>query len=261
MATAAPAPVLRIDWQSLAFRHWPLLVGAAAMLVPTLVSMARGPWSLESGVHGPIVVATGLWLVLRRAADMRAFMSPGNPTLTFVGLLLAIPAYVFGRAFDFISIEVTALLLSLLCVVHAYFGMKVVRMMWFPIFYIAFIIPVPGWILDTVTQPLKIFVSTVVTSGLSQVGYPIARIGVTLYVAGYQLLVECQIASKHDPLFASNNDPLGVQECRFRTGFGAVMGIGHLERLERREGEARPEFQPLQMQILLSADRRVNCGF
>ena len=71
----------------------------------------------------------------------------------------------------------------------------------------------------------------------------------------------CQIASKHDPLFASNNDPLGVQECRFRTGFGAVMGIGHLERLERREGEARPEFQPLQMQILLSADRRVNCGF
>lgn len=71
----------------------------------------------------------------------------------------------------------------------------------------------------------------------------------------------CQITSKHDPLFASNNDPLGVQECRFRTGFGAVMGIGHLERLERREGEARPEFQPLQMQILLSADRRVNCGF
>jgi exosortase B len=190
MATAAPAPVFRIAWQSLAFRHWPLLLGAAAMLVPTLVSMARGPWSLESGVHGPIVVATGLWLVLRRAADMRAFMSPGNPTLTFVGLLLAIPAYVFGRAFDFISIEVTALLLSLLCVAHAYFGMKVVRMMWFPIFYIAFIIPVPGWILDTVTQPLKIFVSTVVTSGLSQVGYPIARIGVTLYVAGYQLLVE-----------------------------------------------------------------------
>ncbi len=71
----------------------------------------------------------------------------------------------------------------------------------------------------------------------------------------------CQIASKHDPLFASNNDPLWMAESRVWTGLGSVMGIGQLERLERREGVARPEFQPLQMQILLSADRRVNCGF
>ncbi len=188
MATAAPA--VRIDWQALALRHWPLLLGAMVMLVPTLVSMARGPWSLESSVHGPIVVATGLWLILRRADDIRALMAPGSAAVTIAGLVIAVPAYVFGRAFDFISIEVSGLLLAFLCVAYAYFGMKVVRMMWFPIFYLAFIIPIPGWILDTVTQPLKTFVSTVVTSGLAELGYPIARVGVTLYVAGYQLLVE-----------------------------------------------------------------------
>ncbi len=182
--------MVRTNWPALAQQHWPLLLGAVAMLVPTLVSMARGPWSLESGVHGPIVVATGLWLILRRMADIRAVMTPGNPAITIIGLLIAVPAYVFGRAFDFISIEVSALLLALLSVAHAYLGMKVVRMMWFPIFYLAFVIPVPGWVLDTVTQPLKIFVSTVVTVGLAELGYPIARVGVTLYVAGYQLLVE-----------------------------------------------------------------------
>ena len=56
----------------------------------------------------------------------------------------------------------------------------------------------------------------------------------------------CQIASKRDPLFASKNDPPGVLERRVLAGSGALMGIGLLERLERREGEARPEFQPLQ---------------
>ena len=182
--------MVRTNWPALAQQHWPLLLGAVAMLLPTLVSMARGPWSLESGVHGPIVVATGLWLLLRRAADIRTVMTPGNPAVTIVGLLVAVPAYIFGRAFDFISIEISALLLALLSVAHAYLGMKVVRMMWFPIFYLAFVIPVPGWVLDTVTQPLKIFVSTVVTVGLAELGYPIARVGVTLYVAGYQLLVE-----------------------------------------------------------------------
>ena len=182
--------MVRTNWPALAQQHWPLLLGAVAMLLPTLVSMARGPWSLESGVHGPMVVATGLWLLLRRAADIRTVMTPGNPAVTIVGLLVAVPAYIFGRAFDFISIEISALLLALLSVAHAYLGMKVVRMMWFPIFYLAFVIPVPGWVLDTVTQPLKIFVSTVVTVGLAELGYPIARVGVTLYVAGYQLLVE-----------------------------------------------------------------------
>ena len=182
--------MVRTNWPALAQQHWPLLLGAVAMLLPTLVSMARGPWSLESGVHGPIVVATGVWLFLRRAADIRTVMTPGNPAVTIVGLLVAVPAYIFGRAFDFISIEISALLLALLSVAHAYLGMKVVRMMWFPIFYLAFVIPVPGWVLDTVTQPLKIFVSTVVTVGLAELGYPIARVGVTLYVAGYQLLVE-----------------------------------------------------------------------
>ena len=181
-------PTLR--WPEFARRHWPLVVGMLAMVLPTLVSMARGPWSLESGVHGPIVVATGLWLIYRRKDAIFEMMEPGVPWLTFLGVAIAVPLYVFGRAFDFISIEVAALLLTLLSVAHAYFGLKVLRMMWFPIFYLGFVIPIPGWLLDTVTQPLKLFVSQVVTDGLSYLGYPIGRVGVTIYVASYQLLVE-----------------------------------------------------------------------
>jgi exosortase B len=188
MATlATPA---KLDWRALAIGHWPLLVGLVAITIPTFVSLARGPWSLESGVHGPIVVATGLWLVFRRLPEIRARMQPGKLGWALAGLALAIPAYAFGRAFDFISIEVAAWLLALVSVAYAYVGGAVLRSMWFPIFYLAFIIPVPGWVLDSVTLPLKILVSEVVTAILTAFGYPIARIGVTLYVANYQLLVE-----------------------------------------------------------------------
>ena len=92
-------PTLR--WPEFARRHWPLVVGMLAMVLPTLVSMARGPWSLESGVHGPIVVATGLWLIYRRKDAIFEMMEPGAPWLTFLGLAIAVPLYVFGRAFDF----------------------------------------------------------------------------------------------------------------------------------------------------------------
>ena len=188
MATTAPAR--QLDLRGFAAAHWPLLIGIAAIALPTLFELARGPWSLESGVHGPIVIATGLWLVFRRSDEIRSIMTPGDPRLTWAGLALAIPAYAFGRAFDFVSIEVAALLLALIAVGHAYVGTRVLRGLWFPIFYLSFVVPVPGWVLDTVTQPLKLFVSQSVTDVLSLAGYPIARSGVTIYVSSYQLLVE-----------------------------------------------------------------------
>jgi exosortase B len=188
MATVATGA--RFDWRGLVIRHWPLWLGIIAITVPTFISLARGPWSLESGVHGPIVLATGLWLVFRRVPELKGKFVPGEKWVTALMLAIAVPLYAFSRAFDFISLEVAAWLLALVAVGYAYAGGAIVRSMWFPIFYMAFIIPVPGWILDVVTQPLKILVSEVVTYILTAFGYPIARIGVTLYVANYQLLVE-----------------------------------------------------------------------
>ncbi|MEO8411019.1 MAG: exosortase V [Propionivibrio sp.] len=188
MATAASAQ--RFDWKSFAIAHWPLLLGIAAITIPTLIALARGPWSLESGVHGPIVIATGLWLIFRRSDEIRAEMRPGNRLVTLAGLAIAVPAYAFGRAFDFSSIEVAALLLALLAVANSYVGARVLLTMWFPIFYLGFVVPIPGWVLDSVTQPLKLLVSQVVTQTLGWFGYPIVNSGVTIYVASYQLLVE-----------------------------------------------------------------------
>lgn len=188
MATVLPnRPVA---WSALASRYWLLFAGIVVMTLPTLISLARGPWSSESGVHGPIVLATGGWLIGRRMAEIQKYQRPGNTRLALVGLALAIPSYAFGRAFDFISIEVAAVMLALIATAYAYLGPVVIRMLWFPIFYMGFLIPIPGWVLDTVTQPLKLLVSEVVTTVLASFGLPVASVGVTIYVASYQLLVE-----------------------------------------------------------------------
>ncbi|MBB6225869.1 exosortase [Polymorphobacter multimanifer] len=188
MATLAPRQ--GVDWSVVVRSHWLLVVGALSLLVPTVYSMARGPWSVESGVHGPIVLATGLWLIYGRIDEIREHMRPGAGWLTGLGIVVAICLYGFGRAFDFISIEVAGMLLALLSVAHAYLGLEVLKRLWFPIFYLGFIIPLPNWFLDVVTQPLKLFVSEIVTGALSSFGYPMGRQGVTIFVSTYQLLVE-----------------------------------------------------------------------
>lgn len=187
---ASVAQVAGPDWRQNLIQRWPLALGIAVLAVPTIVSLGQGPWQMESGVHGVIVLVTGIWLVLRRWGDIMAMGSPGQPLVTAALLAVALPMYVAGRAFEFISIETAALLLAMVAVMHQYWGVAVVRMLWFPILYLGFVVPIPGWLLDTVTLPLKVLVSELVTGGLAELGYPVGRLGVTLYIASYQLLVE-----------------------------------------------------------------------
>jgi exosortase len=55
--------------------------------------------------------------------------------------------------------------------------------------FLLFMVPLPGFILDGLTGPLKYMISDFVEIILYTVGYPIAQSGVVLYIGPYQLLV------------------------------------------------------------------------
>ncbi len=171
-------------------RYWPLLAGGLALIIPTLIAIATGSWTGEAGVHGPIVLATGLWLFGRRWKELVEIRQPGSLGVALALLIPSLLVYIFGRAFDFLALEVLALGGALIAMFYGWFGLEAVKRMWFPILYLAFVVPIPGWVITTLTAPMKEYVSLSATWLLSQAGYPIVREGVTLYVAQYQLLVE-----------------------------------------------------------------------
>src|SRR5437867_13401248 len=84
---------------------WPMVLGFAALALPTAIDLARQEWSRESGAHGPIVLATGGWLLWRQISRLRLAGVPGNPLLTLLLLAGALTFYVFGRAYDFLTLE------------------------------------------------------------------------------------------------------------------------------------------------------------
>lgn len=169
---------------------WPVVFGWLALALPTFWTLKEQVWSEESGAHGPIVLFTGAWLIWRQWGDLQRDAAPGRAWATFGGLAVSLGLYVFGRAYDFIFLETLGLYGAALSMLHDRVGFAPMRRNWFPLLYLAFVIPLPGWAVDAATAPLKEFVSYVVTGGLQAVGLPIARQGVTLYVAQYQLLVE-----------------------------------------------------------------------
>jgi len=168
----------------------PLIVGAAVMAGPTFLRLGQQVWSQEFGAHGPIVLATGAWLLWRRIPAMTAEARPGHLGFTALAIVLSLPLYIVGRAYDLISFEAAGVYGFGLAILHDRFGVRAMLRNWFPIFYLGLLLPVPGWMLDEFTAPLKLLVSAMSAGFVELIGIPIVREGVTMTVGPYQLLVE-----------------------------------------------------------------------
>jgi exosortase B len=68
-------------------------------------------------------------------------------------------------------------------------GAAALRMLWFPFFFMLFMVPLPAELVSTLTLPMKMAVSYVTEQLLFLAGYPISRSGVVLQIGQYQLLV------------------------------------------------------------------------
>jgi exosortase len=169
---------------------WPLILGFAALAIPTAITLGGQTWSTEAGAQGPLVLFTGAWLLWRIAPELRQDAAPGLWPVSAGILVVSLATYVFGRAYDFVTFEAAGAYGAGIAMLHARFGARAMFKHWFPFLYLAFVIPPPEYVLVHLTAPLKQFVSMVSTDWLAVFGLPVAREGVTIFVAQYQLLVE-----------------------------------------------------------------------
>jgi len=174
--------------------HWLLWLGLAAIGIPTMISVARQSWSTEQGAHGPIVFATGIWLVLQLRHEIPKLIRRGNLALAMLLLIPCLLLYVVSRITTTLEIEGLALYLSLVVVFYAYCGTAVMRLLWFPTLYFIFLFPPPDSLVATLTQPLKINISRAAVALLDAFGMNIARKGVIIQVDQYDILVAAACA-------------------------------------------------------------------
>ena len=183
-APQATAPA-GLDWFATAL----LLLGFAALYLPSYVELARRIWPTDEQGHGPIILALGLWLLYRQRHALAALpVQPDKalgPGLLVVGVLM----YALGRTQGMLVLEVLSQHLVVIGLLLLFLGRRALRLVWFPLFFMLFVVPLPGSLVMAVTAPLKAAVSAVAANLLYSLGYPVARAGVMLSVGQYQLLV------------------------------------------------------------------------
>lgn len=190
LPAAGKSPVAAFDARTLLRTGWPALLGLAALAVPTAASLSKTAWARESGAHSPLILVTGLWLLWRQMSNLGGQARRGSVWLSALIFLPSLALYVFGRVFDFASLEMIGLLGVGLGMLHDAFGLPALLKNWFVLLYLGFAVPAPGSLIDRITAPLKQFVSEIAMRSVSLFGIPASRQGVTLYVGKYQLLME-----------------------------------------------------------------------
>lgn len=204
---------LLIRSQLHAVSHASLAAMAASFLIaylPTYLRLAKGPWQTEQEGHGPIIMLAAVWLAWQqreRLASTRLSPAPIAGWIILVGSLLLMTV---TRSQDILMVEVFTQIPVLLACLLLLGGWGLVRVFAFPLAFLVFSLPPPGWAMDALTVPLKAWISDIVTNFLYALGYPIAQNGVMIMIGSYELMVK-DACSGMNSIFALS--AIGVLLC------------------------------------------------
>jgi exosortase B len=176
---------------------WPVLLGLAILYVPTFYDLAHGLWNNEEQGHGPFILAVTVYLFWHKRHLFIASTTSSHLWAGSLILLSGLLFYAVGRSQEILIFEIGSIMLvvggSLLITV----GIDAVKQTLFPLLFIVFLIPLPGFLVDEITGPLKQIISSIAEQILYWAGYPIARAGVSLLIGKYQLLVADACSGLH----------------------------------------------------------------
>lgn len=153
------------------------------------MTLAQQYWSLEDGGHGPIIFATGVWLLVRMRHRIRAVAAPGNAALAVAVFVAALIGYVFTHMTGMLGPQGLCVYAALLAVFYYHAGARAIRLLWFPLVYFLFMLPQPETLILPLTHVMKMGLSTAAVWLLDRLGYAVGHSGVVIYVDQYELLV------------------------------------------------------------------------
>ena len=165
------------------------LAAFVVMYASTYTELARTIWSTDEQGHGPLILGASAWLLWTKRAEIFGGEPRPEPLLGFAVMALALAMFVVARSQSVIEVAAFSQILVLIGGLLLLQGKRALRLAWFPLFFMLFLVPLPGALVQAITLPLKSAVSVVAEEVLYLFSYPIARTGVTLTIGPYQLLV------------------------------------------------------------------------
>lgn len=108
-------------------------------------------------------------------------------------IIFALLMHIVGSALDITGPSGISVLIFGIGLIMYFHSFEIVKVLWFPLAYLLFAIPLPGGLIDIVGLPLQLYASAGTTALLKLLGIEVARSGVNLWVPGFEfkVAIEC----------------------------------------------------------------------
>lgn len=175
-------------------KEWLLIAtGLIAMYVPPYFQVLITSWSRSSDSYIWLVFLIVGYLFYQERSYLTTLpVYPRSRVETVFSIIIysaGLLCFVIGRSQGIISLTLGSLMLTCVGLLLFFKGAHVLKKYWFALFFLLFTIPMPAYLLDPITLPMKILVSMATEWMLSHAGFLVARDGVILQVERYQLFV------------------------------------------------------------------------
>lgn len=142
-------------------------------------------WFRSNGYysHGILVPFLALYMVWMRREELRQAevrASSGGLAVVFIALALR----VLGHLTQSSTVSSLSFLILVYGVVASLLGWHMVRLVWFPILFLGFMMPLPSTIFDEISQPAQEWSTIIANVILKTIGYETHRVGNVIYIPG-----------------------------------------------------------------------------
>ncbi len=159
-----------------------LLAGAFLFTFFPVLKDLWGSWYYSDEYsHGFFIIPIAIYICWQKKEHLRQ-ISIINSRIGLLGFILSILLYIGAKFAGIATIASFAMIFCLIGLILFLYGWEMMKELIFPLFFLAFMIPVPDQIYSSLTIPLQLIVSKISVSMLSSMGLAILREGNVIYL-------------------------------------------------------------------------------
>lgn len=148
---------------------------------PVLTGLWKVWSSSDDSSHGFFIIPIALYICWQKK-QVLGQISTKYSWLGFFGFVIALLLYIGSEYAGIETITSVSMIFCLVGLILFLFGWEVLKELAFPLFFLVFMVPVPGQIFSSLTMPLQLIVSKLSVSLASSFGLAILREGNVIYL-------------------------------------------------------------------------------
>lgn len=163
-----------------------------SLYIPLFLRLYRTSWFESDYTHAFFILPIFLWLVWRKRLAIKDILKELKLNVrlhSYFILLFGVCMFTFGWRQDYIFITTLSLVPVLYGLTSSLYGQDVIKTLYFPVFYLVLLAPLPTGIVDNLTLPLRFGVSIATDQILRLFGIPISREGLLLSIGNNELFM------------------------------------------------------------------------